>query len=76
MLLNELRLKNLPDTQEEFVKLWESANEQWRYSKYLGVLLVDRMLSLSKEKRNEVITDLYLYSASKASFAGPFLKLE
>jgi len=71
-----VKTKNLPDTQEEFVKLWESANEQWRYSKYLGVLLVDRMLSLSKEKRNEVITDLYLYSASKASFAGPFLKLE
>jgi len=38
--------------------------------------LVDRMLSLSKEKRNEVITDIYLYSASKASFAGPYLKLE
>jgi hypothetical protein len=34
------------------------------------------MLSLSKEKKNKVITDLYLYSASKASFAGPYLKLE
>lgn len=71
-----VKTKNLPDTQADFERLWESADEQWRYSKYLGVLLVDRMLSLSKEKRNEVITDIYLYSASKASFAGPYLKLE
>lgn len=71
-----LSVKGLPKNQKSFEALWKSAPKSWRYSKYLGILLAERINDIPLTKRHKVVTDMYLYSASKSSFAGPYLKLE
>jgi len=71
-----LKVKGLPKTQKAFEANWKKTTEPWRYSKYLGLLLIERLKKLSPSKRNEVVTDIFLYSASKASFSGPYSKIE
>jgi hypothetical protein len=72
----KIQVKGLPKTQKIFEQRWKTKDDPWRYSKYLGVLLIERFEGLSKTKKDAVITDIFLYSASKASFAGPYMKLE
>jgi len=72
----KIQVKGLPKTQKIFEQRWKTKDDPWRYSKYLGVLLIERFKGLSKTKKDAVITDIFLYSASKASFAGPYMKLE
>tara|TARA_B100000902_G_scaffold385034_1_gene425919 strand:+ start:826 stop:2190 length:1365 start_codon:yes stop_codon:yes gene_type:complete len=72
----KLKTKGLDPSQKGFMARWYRAPNPWKYSKYLGILLVDRIDSLPAAKRNNVMTDIFLYSASKSNFAGPYLKLE
>ena len=72
----KLKTKGLPPNQKAFIVRWKEEGLPWRYSKYLGLILVDRITSLPKKKQDEVMTDIFLYSASKSSFAGPYMKLE
>jgi hypothetical protein len=72
----KINVKGLPKTQKIFEARWKTKDNNWRYSKYLGILLIERVSKLTKKKKDELITDLFLYSASKASFAGPYMKLE
>lgn len=71
-----IKAKGLPKTQKEFQLMWETADKPWRYSKYLGILLAERFARLSVPKRHKLMTDIYLYSASKSNFAGPYAKIE
>lgn len=51
--------------------------EQWRYSKYLSLSVIEIVSSISPmAKRNRVITQLFLYSASQTDFSAPYAKLE
>ena len=72
----KLQVKGLDKTQKGFISRWYKAPNPWKYSKYLGILLVDRVKNLPPNQRNNVMTDIFLYSASKSNFAGPYLKLE
>ena len=71
-----LKVKGLPPNQKAFEARWKREGLPWRYSKYLGLLLVDRITQQPKKKKDDIMTDLFLYSASKASFSGPYMKLE
>ena len=72
----KLKTKGLPPNQKAFIARWNQQGLPWRYSKYLGLILVDRVTSQPKRKQDEIMTDLFLYSASKSNFAGPYMKLE
>ena len=71
-----LNAKGLAKTQKAFEADWKVADKPWRYSKYLGILLAERFARLSVPKRHKLMTDIYLYSASKSNFAGPYAKIE
>ena len=72
----KLKVKGLQSNEKTFRARWYKAEKPWKYSKYLGILLALRFNDMSVSKRNSVITDIYLYAASKASFSGAYLKLE
>ena len=71
-----IQAKGLAKTQKAFEADWKVADKPWRYSKYLGILLAERIARLSVSKRHKLMTDIYLYSASKSNFAGPYAKIE
>jgi hypothetical protein len=50
--------------------------DAWRYSKYLSLLIVDRIAKLPQKKRNKVVAQLFLYSASQTDYSAPYAKLE
>ena len=72
----KLKVKGLPPNQKTFEARWKTMPKPWCYSKYLGMILALRFNDMSAAKRHSVITDIYLYAASKASFSGVYLKLE
>ena len=72
----KMKVKGLPPNEKTFRARWYRAENPWKYSKYLGTLLALRFHDMAASKRNSVITDIYLYAASKASFSGAYLKLE
>ena len=72
----KLKVKGLQSNEKTFRARWYKAEKPWKYSKYLGIILALRFNDMSASKRNSVITDIYLYAASKASFSGAYLKLE
>ena len=49
---------------------------KWRYSKYLGLVMLDAILSQNAETRNEIIYDIYSYAGSKSRFSAPYAKIE
>lgn len=71
-----INAKGLAKTQKAFEADWKAADKPWRYSKYLGVLLAERIARLSVQNKHKLMTDIYLYSASKSNFAGPYAKIE
>ncbi len=72
----KLKVKGLPPNQKTFEARWKTMPKPWCYSKYLGIMLALRFNDMSLSKRHSVLTDIYLYAASKASFSGVYLKLE
>ena len=72
----KMKVKGLPKNQKVFEARWKQMPKPWCYSKYLGTLLALRFHDMSGSKRNSVISDIYLYAASKASFSSAYLKLE
>tara|TARA_Y100000589_G_C27180177_1_gene640407 strand:+ start:269 stop:1816 length:1548 start_codon:yes stop_codon:yes gene_type:complete len=49
---------------------------QWKFSKFLGLEVVDIVMSGNAQQRNEVSTKLYRYAASKSDQSAPFLKVQ
>ena len=47
---------------------------QWVFSKYLGLMLVDRLMSMSKKERDEVSNLIALYATSQSKDSAPYLK--
>ena len=72
----KMKVKGLPKNQKVFEARWKQMSKPWCYSKYLGTILALRFHDMSGSKRNSVLTDIYLYAASKASFSSAYLKLE
>ena len=47
------------------------------YTKFLGLTLIDAIHSsgISKEKRDEIVQDIYLYASSQHTLSGVYYKL-
>ena len=48
---------------------------QWKFSKFLGLEVVDIMMSGTSQERNDVSSRLYKYAASRSDKSAPFLKV-
>ena len=48
---------------------------QWKFAKYIGLEVVDRMMSGSKEERDEITTRIYLYATSASDNSAPYIKI-
>jgi hypothetical protein len=48
---------------------------QWKFSKYIGLEVVDRMMSGSKDERDEITTRIYLYATSASDNSAPYIKI-
>ena len=49
---------------------------KYRYSKYLVLLLLNKMKKMKKDIADNLTQDMYLYASSQSSFSAPYLKLE
>ena len=47
---------------------------QWTFSKYLGLLMVDRLMSLGDKERDEFSNLVGLYATSQHRDSAPFIK--
>ena len=47
---------------------------QWVFSKYMGMLLIDKMMSMSKNNRDKVSNLIAQYATSQHTLSAPFLK--
>jgi hypothetical protein len=53
------------------------ATDAWLYSKLQATQLIDRIESIpGKEKKDQVIEDLYLYASSQSKYSAAYYKLE
>jgi len=53
------------------------ATDAWLYSKLQATQLIDRIEGISgKEKKDQVIEDLYLYASSQSKYSAAYYKLE
>ena len=48
---------------------------QWKFSKFLGLEVVDIVMSGNSAERNETASRLYQYAASRTDKSAPFLKV-
>lgn len=49
--------------------------QQWKFSKFLGLEVVDIIMSGTSAERNDVSSRLYQYAASRSDKSAPFLKV-
>jgi len=52
-----------------------SMRTQWKFAKYIGLLVVDRMMSGSAEERDDITTRIYLYATSASDNSAPYIKI-
>ena len=66
---------NNPTDEQEFYKLLDAKDGNWRYSKYMCLKTLEILLSGSEAKRNEFITQIWLYAASNTNQSSFFIKI-
>ena len=66
---------NNPTEEKEFYKLLDAKDGNWRYSKYMCLKTLEILLSGTPEKRNEFITEIWLYAASNTNQSSFFIKI-
>ena len=57
------------------LKFISGMRPQWKFSKYIGLTLVDVLMSGSKDERDEITTRIYLYATSASDSSAPYLKV-
>ncbi len=48
---------------------------QWKFAKYLGLLVVDQLMNGTKAQRDEITTRIYLYATSASDDSAPYIKI-
>jgi hypothetical protein len=48
---------------------------KWRFAKYLSLMVIDYVDNLSIEKRNDLMSAVYLYATSQSDDSAPFIKI-
>jgi hypothetical protein len=49
--------------------------DQWKFAKYLGLIVVDQLMSGTKAQRDEITTRMYLYATSASDNSAPYIKI-
>lgn len=57
------------------LKFISGMRPQWKFSKYIGLTLVDVLMSGSKDERDEITTRIYLYATSASDSSAPYIKV-
>jgi len=66
---------NLPESKINSIIM--NAQDSWLYSKLQATQLLDRMEGIrDKNKKNQLIEDLYLYASSQSKYSAAYYKLE
>lgn len=68
--------KKLKVTNEDLTNFIMMQSPKYRYSKYLGLKLLDTIETMSSDKKDAVMEDIYLYASSQASYSAPYTKIE
>jgi hypothetical protein len=71
-----IELGALSGKTKDHVMMIKSKSDKWRYSKLQVVQLLSTIKSLSPEKRNQVMEDLFLYASSQSQYSAPYMKME
>ena len=61
--------------EEVSMELISKMRPQWKFAKYLGLVVVDRMMGGSKDQRDEITTRIYLYATSASDNSAPYIKV-
>ena len=48
---------------------------QWKFAKYLGLVVVDQLMNGTKAQRDEITTRIYLYATSASDDSAPYIKI-
>lgn len=57
------------------LNLIKGMRTQWKFSKYMGLMLCDVLMSGNKKQRDELATKIYLYATSASDDSAPFIKI-
>ena len=63
-----------PDSDDVTVSQIKNQGAKWVFSKFLGMTLVDMVYS-KQNKRNDLMTDVYLYASSQSDNSAPYMKI-
>ena len=64
-----------PTEKKEFYKLLAAKDGNWKYSKYMCLKTLEILLGGDVTKRNEFITEIWLYAASNTTQSSFFIKI-
>jgi hypothetical protein len=63
------------DNETVTLKQISDMRPQWKFAKYIGLEVVDRMMSGSATERDEITTRIYLYATSASDNSAPYIKI-
>jgi len=62
-------------TGEDLNKIYDEKTDDWKFSKYLGLNLVDTLDGASSKQQNSVINNMINYAKSSSSFSSTYVKI-
>jgi len=74
-LANKNKSSVMGDNETVTLKQISDMRPQWKFSKYIGLLVVDQLMSGSKDQRDEMTTRIYLYATSASDNSAPYIKV-
>lgn len=57
------------------IDLIKEMRPQWKFAKYLGLMVTDVLMNGSKDERDELSTRIYLYATSASDNSAPYIKV-
>lgn len=74
-MAKDLGVNNLPPYDEHKVR-YQQQELKWRYSKYLGLLILTHLDAQTSATKDKIVKDIYYYASSKSSFSAVYAKIE
>ena len=74
-LANKNKSSVMGDNETVTLEQISDMRPQWKFAKYIGLEVVDRMMSGSAAERDEITTRIYLYATSASDNSAPYIKI-
>lgn len=74
-MAKDLGVNNLPPYDEHKVR-YKQQELKWKYSKYLGLLILTHLDAQTSDIKDKLVKDIYYYASSKSSFSAVYAKIE